>query len=85
MRRRRFAYTNHPMIRTEVEKQYSGKMEEVAAMAQFGASGGDSGDDSSSSGHNYASYPHPMRRYPYQEDAFATIMQWLYDRIEKTR
>jgi hypothetical protein len=82
-----------------VEKQYSGRYDEASSMAMFsqgsgssGSSGGSSGDDelsssggSGGSSHSYDSYPHPLRRYPYQEDAFATIMQWLYDRIDKTR
>lgn len=50
---------------------------------EFSSSGGSGGSGAGS--HSYDSYPHPLRRYPYQEDAFATIMQWLYDRIDKTR
>ncbi len=42
-------------------------------MAQYGA------------GASYASHPHPVRKYPHHEDALGTIMQWLYDRIDKTR
>lgn len=27
----------------------------------------------------------PLRRYPVHEDAFSTLMMWLYGRIEATR
>jgi hypothetical protein len=30
-------------------------------------------------------YPRAVKRYPYQDDAFHTIMQWLFSRIPDTR
>jgi hypothetical protein len=56
-----------------VEKQVSGALHASNEMAQYGA------------GVSYASHPHPVRKYPHHEDALGTIVQWLYDRIEKTR
>ena len=73
--RRRFAYTSHPLIQAEMEKQMSNPQMggDPSSFAQFGP------------GASYASYPHPVKKFPHSEDALSTIMQWLYDRIDKTR
>jgi hypothetical protein len=30
-------------------------------------------------------YPRAVKRFPHEDDAFHTIMQWLYSRIPDTR
>lgn len=65
----------HEGARLQREKE---EQQQQAAGGQARGAGGGAGAASS--------YPfQPLTRYPYQDDAFGTILQWLYHKLPDTR
>eukprot|EP00798_Chlamydomonas_sp_ICE-L_P006522 gene6522-3162_t len=71
----RFAYTTGALVRTAHVTAHQEQLQKYGWMQR--------NPEDRPSGKNYTQPP--VYEWPYEDDAFATILQWLYSKIPETR